>query len=187
MPRWQTPRWEACSRCSAAPPMWSLGWKMPWSSGDWRPDPGMGGYATPRRARRSAGHLADHRRARRARNLDAIPTARPGDIHPRSASPRNRPVASQRDIQLHRPTGREWTVRSLCRRARSTALSARPDPRPGFAGFASGPYHPISGRRPATPVFNARRLHWRGRSARRRAARAGRRFGHECAVSSDQF
>ena len=37
-------------------------------------------------------------------------------------------MASQRDIQLHRPTGREWTVRSLCRRARSTALSCSPRP-----------------------------------------------------------
>ena len=116
------------------------------------PDPGNpGGYAPPPQANsRSSGHLANHRRALGARNLDA----RSADIHSGNADRRKRSAARKRNIQGHWSTGAEWAVRSVRRGSWSRTVSCGADPGQEFACAAAGPHHPVPRRWPAAPVFN---------------------------------
>ena len=71
--------------------------RTPWSSEGYAGPRDPGRIRTTGRDQRSAAHMANHGRARRPRNLDTIPSARPLDTHPGNASAGKRRPACWRD------------------------------------------------------------------------------------------
>ena len=139
--------------------------------------------------RRSAGHLANHRRAIASAEFGRqIPPDGSHIDRPELPSRRKRPAARQRNIQGHWPTGTEWTVRSVRRRCLvNNCFLSLQTPDPSSLVLPQDRIIPFLGGGPLLRSSTLDDFDRRGRCARRRAARAGRRFGHEPAVPSDQF